>query len=315
MMIRCCCRWSLYWFDTISSFFNFLTPNTNASDTSVLKEEQKLSYTSSFVLSLIDAALSYESYMKNLEAQKEVLNSESGYSSVKGDMNEPFVSWLLASSSLTLSNSSSVDTVEMLNIFKKTGYVKIAQEAFREVTLKINGANGLLWELESSKSHLYMETCHDITATLIHMLKLPLIETSRIMLLEVSGMVRKFANVLETTLEIHKHLQQLQATIHIHCKVISQKVPQSDERLHLESQHEDDAYINSEFTADFHQLLNGYSDVELNDVHMPDIGGYKLLKEWASLISFLTIGQQWASLIPFLIPVLRSASPQIRPCY
>ncbi|KAK7362652.1 hypothetical protein VNO77_04771 [Canavalia gladiata] len=186
----------LDWFDAISSFFNLPATDTNAGDTHISKEEQNLSYTSSFVLSLIDIALSYEPYMKNLVVQSEALNPESGYSSVKEDMNEQSVSCLLAASSLTLSNSSSADTVEsvfqirvqdlglLLHLMselnplsgiysvehlQKTGYVKIAQEAFMEATLKINCANGLLWELELSKSHLYVDTCYDTTATLIRL--------------------------------------------------------------------------------------------------------------------------------------------------
>ncbi|KAK7362645.1 hypothetical protein VNO77_04763 [Canavalia gladiata] len=101
----------LDWFDAISSFFGLPASDTkDAGDTHISKEEQNLSCTSSFVLSLIDIALSYEPYVKNLVVQSEVLNSESGFSSVKEDMDEQSVSCLLAASSLTLSNSSSTDT-------------------------------------------------------------------------------------------------------------------------------------------------------------------------------------------------------------
>lgn len=187
----------LDWFDAISSFFSLPASNTkDAGDTSISKKELDLSYTSYFVLSLIDIALSYEPYMKNLAVQNEVLNSDSGFSFVKEDMGEQYVACLLAASSLTLSNSTLVDTVEgvyqirvqdlglllhlvsQLNYLsgtysvenlQKTGYVKVAQEAFMEAILKTNCASGLLWELQLSKSHLYVETCHDTTATLIRL--------------------------------------------------------------------------------------------------------------------------------------------------
>ncbi|XP_027345674.1 autophagy-related protein 2 isoform X2 [Abrus precatorius] len=186
----------LDWFDAISSFFSLPASNTkDAGDTNTSKKKRNLSYTTSFVLSLIDIALSYEPYMKNLMVQGDVLNSESGFSSVK-DVWEQCVSCLLAASNLTLSNSSSADTVQsvfeirvqdvglLLHLMsemnflsgiysvehlRKTGYVKIAQEAFMVAILKTNCVNGLLWELELSKSHLYVETCYDTTANLIRL--------------------------------------------------------------------------------------------------------------------------------------------------
>ncbi|KHN31066.1 Autophagy-related protein 2 [Glycine soja] len=186
----------LDWFDAILSFFSFPASNTkDAGDTSISKKEHNISYTTYFVLCLIDIALSYEPFMKNLVVQSE-LSSLSGCSSTKEDMSEQCVSCLLAASSLTLSNSSSADTVEsvfqirvhdlglLLHLMselnslsgiysvehlQKTGYIKVAQEAFMEAILKTNCASGLLWELELSKSHLSVETCYDTTATLIRL--------------------------------------------------------------------------------------------------------------------------------------------------
>ena len=184
----------LDWFDAISSFFSLPASNTeDAGDTTISKGELYPSYSTSFVLSLIDIALSYEPYMKNLVVQSDLLNSKSG-SCVKEDMGEQCVACLLAASSLTLSNSTLEDSVESVHQIRvqdlglllrlvselnylsgiydvehlqKTGYVKVAQEAFMEAILKTNCASGLVWELELSKSHLYVETCHDTTATLI----------------------------------------------------------------------------------------------------------------------------------------------------
>ncbi|KAK7400811.1 hypothetical protein VNO78_12118 [Psophocarpus tetragonolobus] len=186
----------LDWFDTILSFFSLPSSNTkDAGNTSISEKERNLSYTTYFVLSLVDIALSYEPYMKNPVVQRELI-SESSCSSNKEDMSEQYVSCLLAASSLTLSNSSMADTIESVFQIKvhdlglllhliselnsmpgiysvehlqKTGYVKVAREAFMEAILKTNCASGLLWELELSKSHLYVETCYDTTATLIQL--------------------------------------------------------------------------------------------------------------------------------------------------
>lgn len=186
----------LDWFVVISSFFSLPASNTkDADDTSIPKGEHDISYTTCFVLSLIDIALSYEPYMKNL-VQTEVLDSESGSSYFKEDMGEQCVSCLLAASNLSLSSSSMSDSVEsvfqirvqdlglLLHLIskldslpgtysvehlQKSGYVKVAQEAFLEAILKTNCASGLLWELELSKSHLYVETCYDTTAALIQL--------------------------------------------------------------------------------------------------------------------------------------------------
>ncbi|CAL0331331.1 unnamed protein product [Lupinus luteus] len=186
----------LDWFDAISSFFSFPASNTeDAGDTSIAKRELGLSYRSSFVLSMIDIALSYEPYLKNPVVQSEVLNSDSGLSCVK-DMGEQYVACLLATSSLTLSNSTSVDSIEgvyqirlqdlglllhsvselnslsgtySVENLQKIGYVKVAQEAFLEAILKTNCTSSLLWELQLSKSHLYVETCHDTTSALIRL--------------------------------------------------------------------------------------------------------------------------------------------------
>jgi autophagy-related protein 2 len=186
----------LDWFVVISSFFSLPASNTkDANDTSISKREQDISYTTSFLLSLIDIALSYEPYTKNL-VQTEVPNSESGFSCIKEDTGEQCVSCLLAASNLSLSSSSMADSVEsvfqirvqdlglLLHLIskhdslpgtysvehlQKSGYVKVAQEAFLEAMLKTNCASGLLWELELSKSRLYVETCYDTTAALIRL--------------------------------------------------------------------------------------------------------------------------------------------------
>jgi autophagy-related protein 2 len=49
------------------------------------------------------------------------------------------------------------------------GYAKVAHEALFEAILRTDCKNGLLWELECSKSHIYVETCHDTTYGLIRL--------------------------------------------------------------------------------------------------------------------------------------------------
>ncbi|KZV55672.1 hypothetical protein F511_24349 [Dorcoceras hygrometricum] len=44
---------------------------------------------------------------------------------------------------------------------RKTGYVKVAQEANVEVLLRKNCENGHAWELECDESHIVLTTCHD----------------------------------------------------------------------------------------------------------------------------------------------------------
>jgi len=186
----------LDWFDAISSFFCLPASNTKGvGDTNISKKEQNVSYTTYFVLCLIDIALSYEPYVKTPVVQSE-LNSESRCSFIEEDMSEQCVSCLLAASSLTLSSSSSADTVGsvfqirvhdlglLLHLIselnslpgiygvehlQKAGYVKVAQEAFMEAILKTNCTSSLLWELELSKSHLNVETCYDTTGSLIRL--------------------------------------------------------------------------------------------------------------------------------------------------
>ncbi|CAM6122683.1 unnamed protein product [Calypogeia fissa] len=46
----------------------------------------------------------------------------------------------------------------------RTGYVQIAREAVMEALVRIDGENGLQWELECANNQLRFDTCHDTTA-------------------------------------------------------------------------------------------------------------------------------------------------------
>ncbi|KAG6653101.1 autophagy-related protein 2-like isoform X1 [Carya illinoinensis] len=188
----------LDWLDTISSFFSLPSPETKLAGDNGMQKDLNTSCGSSFVLNFVDVGLSYEPYLRKLVDGIEVLDPKFYSSSAKGKecVAEEYVACLLAASSFNLSNSSvknSIDTeykiqVQDLGLLLRTvsephilggtynvehlhevGYVRVAWEALIEVILRTNCKNGLLWEVECSKSHIYVETCHDTTSGLIRL--------------------------------------------------------------------------------------------------------------------------------------------------
>nr|XP_043627470.1 autophagy-related protein 2 isoform X2 [Erigeron canadensis] len=162
----------LDWFDTIISFFSHISSESNQVNDDVLEKED-----SSFVLNLIDIALSYEPYSSNAEAEP-------------GSSQEQCVAGLLAASGLKLSKFSSANCVEndyeikahdlgvllceefgLRNLhgsysdqnLRQIGYVKVAEETHVEAVLRMNCKNGHEWELECSESHVVLDTCQDTT--------------------------------------------------------------------------------------------------------------------------------------------------------
>ncbi|KAF5444049.1 hypothetical protein F2P56_036553, partial [Juglans regia] len=188
----------LDWLDAISSFFSLPSPETEqAGNNSMQKGDLNASCGSTFLLNLVDVGLSYEPYLKNLVHGIEVPDPKCYSSSAKEK--ECFgeqVACLLAASSFNVSNSTMANSIgneckirvqdlglllctvsEPNNLdgtysvehLHKVGYVRVAREALIEVILRNNCKNGLLWEVECSKSHIYVETCHDTTSGLIHL--------------------------------------------------------------------------------------------------------------------------------------------------
>ncbi|KAJ4716330.1 autophagy-related protein 2-like [Melia azedarach] len=171
----------LDWFDAIISFFRFPSAEVEeAVDSGLHKEDLTVPCRASFVLNLVDIGLSYEPYCMNLMGSDET--------------NGPCVACILAASSLILSNTTVVNSIEndyeirvqdlglLLSVVSEPeklcgtysvqhlhdiGYIKVAREAHLEAVLRTNCKNGLLWELECSNSHIYVETCHDATSGLI----------------------------------------------------------------------------------------------------------------------------------------------------
>ncbi|XP_050365139.1 autophagy-related protein 2 isoform X2 [Argentina anserina] len=181
----------LDWPDALCSFFVIPAEIDQAEEKCNKKDDAPCG--SSFVLNLVDIGLSYEPYQENMVVRNE--DSMSSYSSVKGT-GEEYVSCVLAASSLNLSTSTVAESAEMTyNIrvqdlglllrvmskpedirgaysaehLHKIGYVKVAREALVEANLRMNCKNGLLWEVECSKSHIFVETCHDTMSSLIRL--------------------------------------------------------------------------------------------------------------------------------------------------
>ncbi|KAM1790718.1 hypothetical protein ACFX12_034755 [Malus domestica] len=184
----------LDWADALCSFF--IIPCENEAEKCNKKDEFSAPRGSSFVLNLVDIGLSYEPYLKNVVVRSEASDSEPSSSYVKEEMGKEHVSCLLAASSLNLSNSTRAGSVEndyrirvqdlglLLRLMSKPedvggiysavhlhkiGYVKVAREALVEATLRTNCNSGLLWEVECSKSHIYVETCHDTMSSLLRL--------------------------------------------------------------------------------------------------------------------------------------------------
>ncbi|ESQ47980.1 hypothetical protein EUTSA_v10019879mg [Eutrema salsugineum] len=166
----------LDWIDVASSFFTFQV------ETNSQERNSSSSSGSSFTLNLVDVGLSYEPHHENTDH----LHQSS----------DPWVACLVAASSFSLSKTSLVGSIRndyririqdlglLLSVdldlsrldgtyssehLHENGYVKVANEALIEATLRTNSESGLLWELECSKSHLLIETCSDTTSGLIRL--------------------------------------------------------------------------------------------------------------------------------------------------
>ncbi|XVE49181.1 hypothetical protein DITRI_Ditri01bG0061700 [Diplodiscus trichospermus] len=187
----------LDWMGVISSFFSSPAEDLEQSvDNSLEKRDLDIPpRVASFVLKLVDVALSYEPHLKNLAVHTEVLDSEFA-SNAKEDISLPYVACVLAASSFSLSNSALADSLDneyklsiqdlglLLREFSpfeklggtysaeqlnQSGYVKVAREALIEAVVKTNCNSGLLWEVGCYKSQIYVETCHDTTFGLIRL--------------------------------------------------------------------------------------------------------------------------------------------------
>ncbi|KAJ8423303.1 hypothetical protein Cgig2_002566 [Carnegiea gigantea] len=181
----------LDWLDKISTFVSLPSPKIGEGTNCNSQEGDPQE--ASFVLKFIDAALSYEPYSKNSEG----LSSKSGCSvSFYEDLCEPYVACLLAASYLTLSNTTTADTIDnaysirfqdlglllhavskdegvlvdySVDHLRELGYAKVAGEALIDAVLSIKCENDISWELTCSESHIVLSTCHDTAFGLIRL--------------------------------------------------------------------------------------------------------------------------------------------------
>ncbi|GER56644.1 autophagy 2 [Striga asiatica] len=178
------------WFTTIFSFFS--SPSSELEQTGGDCRDKKCG--SSFILHLVDVGLSYEPYFGKPTVPQ---GSDTSSNWSANESSEDFhVACLLAASSLKLSNTTLVDCSEgeykiglqdlgflirmlpkselfgsnySVDFLRKTGYVKVAEEAHTEALFRTNCVNGHSWELECGDSHIVLNTCHDTTSALIRL--------------------------------------------------------------------------------------------------------------------------------------------------
>ncbi|KAJ6395971.1 hypothetical protein OIU77_021094 [Salix suchowensis] len=183
----------LDWLDAISSFFTMSSPEVEkASGGSLAKGDLNAPSETSFNLKLVDIGISYEPHLKNSVVG--VLHSESSSLHSEEETGEPHVACLLAASLFSLSNTTLEDSIDSdytirvqdvglligaahenhggiysVEYLHEMGYAKVAHEALFEAILRTDCKNGRLWELECTRSHIYVETCHDTTYGLIRL--------------------------------------------------------------------------------------------------------------------------------------------------
>ncbi|KAJ6896449.1 hypothetical protein NC651_022605 [Populus alba x Populus x berolinensis] len=181
----------LDWLDAISSFFILPSPKVEkANNENLAKGDLNAPSETSFILKLVDIGISYEPCLKKSVVRD--LHSESGSSYSKEETAEPHIACLLAASLFSLSNTTTEDSIDSdykirvqdvglllgaaheniggthsVEYLHKMGYVRVAHEALVEAILRTDCKNGLLWEVECTKSHIYVETCHDTTRGLM----------------------------------------------------------------------------------------------------------------------------------------------------
>nr|XP_010932621.1 autophagy-related protein 2 isoform X1 [Elaeis guineensis] len=147
-----------------------------------------------FFLDLVDVALSYQPHSDDSLVANAVPDGEHDCAIESNEETDrQYVGCLLAAASLSLSNqtkanASSVDyNIQLqdagllicestgtrndsgdyhVGLLQEIGYVKVAQVSLVEGILKIKG---LLWEIECSESHICLDTCHDTTYGLVHL--------------------------------------------------------------------------------------------------------------------------------------------------
>lgn len=184
------------WINAICLFFSsppkYDQPGNNGTESKYSEDDP--AYKVSFFLDLVDVAVSYEPHVRSPSDISQGSDSEySGGVESHEETGERYFACLLAAASLSLSNHAIANSgTDIYNIqlqdvgllisdlsgskngsdghhagyLQKAGYRKIAEEALIEAVLKIQD---LHWEIESSDSHINLETCHDTTCGLLRL--------------------------------------------------------------------------------------------------------------------------------------------------
>eukprot|EP01018_Ginkgo_biloba_P036606 Gb_39311 [translate_table: standard] len=182
----------LDWLVSIVSFFNQSVKGEHQTAESLQEEisNGENFYCNSFLLELLDVALSYEPTGSSISRGVAPLPHGSG--NLVEESCAP-VACILAAAALKLSLDTVPNTVikkYMVSLqdvgllvldlsirradnhaygaesLRCNGYVKIAGEALMEAVVKTNCQDGPLWEVECAKNHISVDTCHDTTAAL-----------------------------------------------------------------------------------------------------------------------------------------------------
>ncbi|GAB2210245.1 hypothetical protein Drorol1_Dr00015507 [Drosera rotundifolia] len=187
----------LDWLDKIFSFFSLPPSNSEEATESNLPKDTSRDNTpsrSSLVFTLIDGGLSYEPRLCKQTVCGKSSTPQSCCDGMEKDDSESLVACLLAASSLKLSSTTADGTSERhydiriqdlglllhdvsmgektsysVEHLRKIGYVKVAMESLVEAVLRTNCGNDLHWELDCSRSHITINTCHDTTLGLIRL--------------------------------------------------------------------------------------------------------------------------------------------------
>ncbi|XP_057821623.2 autophagy-related protein 2 isoform X2 [Cryptomeria japonica] len=192
----------LDWLAAVISFFSqsaidkHRCPDTGAEGTDTNSHDS--SYATSFLLELVDVAVSYEPFFRfpTIRSSGTSVPPSSGNHSNSIEEECSPVACVLAASSVCLSIQTKSNTVEkkynvffqdvgllVLDISKRRsskqgydanallsqGYVKIGEVASMKVVVRMNCNDNLLWEVTCNEYQILLKTCYDTTATLMRL--------------------------------------------------------------------------------------------------------------------------------------------------
>ncbi|KAH9314281.1 hypothetical protein KI387_022908, partial [Taxus chinensis] len=194
----------LDWLAAVISFFNQSADDKHQSARSSVPEGADTnsygsSNVSSFLLELLDVAVSYEPFQSASNVSSFITGVPPNSCSLGNLIEEECspVACILAAASVCLSIQTKPNTVNkeytiffqdvgllVLDVSKRQndkndydakslhseGYVKIGEEASMKVMVRMNCQDDLLWEVTCKEYHILLKTCHDTTAALMRLI-------------------------------------------------------------------------------------------------------------------------------------------------